>query len=120
MDYEVSLDDGKTFETLARAVGPYAGNCKYISTSDIPPKTRKALIRFSGQQRNTTGILDFRIDADYRESAGGFAPIKVTYLWDENGKPKKHTHIARSPSDRFIITCQQTPGLKSLIVERAD
>jgi hypothetical protein len=118
-DMQVSFDDGKTFKTIDRAGGPSKGNCKYLSVSDIPAGTRKALVRFSGQQRNTACIFDFRIDADYKEPAGGFAPVKITYVWEENGQEKKDEHVASKAEDTYTIECAGKPTMKSLIVELA-
>jgi len=118
-DMQISFDDGKTFKTIDRAGGPSKGNCKYLSVSDIPAGTRKALVRFSGQQRNTACIFDFRIDADYKEPAGGFAPVKITYVWEENGQEKKDEHVASKAEDTYTIECAGKPTMKSLIVELA-
>src|SRR6185369_14473990 len=90
LDYQVSFDGGKTWKTVDRAAGPTQGNCKYISFGGIPAGTTKALVRFIGTSRNATGILQFRIDADFKEIRGGFAPVKVSYVWDENGAEMRH------------------------------
>jgi len=118
-DLQVSFDEGKSFKTVDHAMGPSGGNCKYVTFSDVPPGTKSALVRYSGQQRNTTGILDLRIDADYKEPQGGFSPVKVTYVWDENGSEKTDVHIAKTPEDKWRINCAQKPVMKSVIVERA-
>ena len=75
--------------------GPFRGNCKYVTFSEIPAGTKSALVRFSGTQGNTCCIFDFRIDADYKEPAGGFRPVQVTYVWDEAGVEKKDVHVAK-------------------------
>ena len=62
-------------------------------------------MRFSASQKNTTAMFGLRIDADYREPAGGFRPVKITYAWEEGGKPKSDVHVARSPQDTYTITC---------------
>ena len=109
-DYQVSFDDGKTFTTVDRAAGPYQGCTKYVTVEDLPPRTRSALIRFSGQQRNTTCIFNFRIDADYTEPHGGFRPVKVTYIWDEAGQEKQDVHIAPQPQETPpVAKPQETP-----------
>ena len=118
-DMQVSFDGGKTFKTVDRAAGPFKGNCKYVTVSDIPAGTKEAVVKFSGQQRNTTCIFDFRIDADYKEPSGGFAPVKITYVWDEGGQEKRDVHVARKPDETYTIECAAKPTMKSLVVERA-
>src|SRR5439155_8403099 len=81
LDYQVSFDEGKTWINVDRAAGPTPGDCKYVIYAGIPAGTRRALVRYAGTSRNATGILNFRIDADYREPQGGYLPVKVTYMW---------------------------------------
>ena len=119
-DYLVSFDGGKTWKQAGRAEGPTAGNCAYATFSDVPAGTREALVRFAGTSRNTTLIHDFRIDADYREPRGGFAPVKVTYVWAENDKEQRNEFVARKPQETLTISCAATPVMKSIILERAE
>lgn len=120
-DVSASFDNGQTWKPIGKLEGPTGiGFSKYLVLGDVPKGSRAALVRFEGKQVNTTGILDLRIDADYTQPHGGFAPIKVTYTWEENGQPKQHIHIARQPTEAYTITCAEKPLLKSLIVERAD
>ena len=101
--------------------GPQPGSCVYVTAGDVPPGVRKALVRYqSTPQRNTLCVFDFRIDADYKEPAGGFAPVKVTYVWEEGGAEKRDVHIATSPRETYKITCAAKPTMKSLIVELAE
>src|SRR5207302_8660600 len=76
-DVLASFDGGKTWKPVGRLDGPRAGFSKYFTFTDIPAGTTAALVKFAGQQRNTTLIFDLRISADYREPHGGFAPVKV-------------------------------------------
>ena len=119
-DLEVSFDDGRTFRDAGKLKGPFRGNSKYVTVDGVPAGTRKALVRFSGQQRNTTCIFDFRIDADYVEPHGGFRPVKVTYVWTEDGVEKRNVHVAKSPNETYTITCEKKPLMKGLIVELAE
>jgi hypothetical protein len=82
--------------------------------------TRAALVRWTGARRDTTCIFGLRIDADYREPQSGFAPLRVTYVWDENGQEKRHVHVATRPEESYIIECRGRPRMKRLVVERAD
>jgi hypothetical protein len=117
---EASFDGGKTFTPFGDAPGPFAGNSLTFATESVPPKSRSVLVRLSGRQRNTTGILDLRIDADYREPHGGFRPVQVTYVWTENGVEKTDVHIAKSPKDTYTIQCGPKPVMKSYTVELTD
>jgi hypothetical protein len=120
LDYQVSFDGGQTWKTVERAAGPTPGDCKYTIVTDIPLGTRDALVRFTGTNRNATGLLNFRIDADYREPEGGFCPVKVTYTWEENGQPKQDVHVARQPQETYTITCATKPLMKAIVMELAE
>jgi hypothetical protein len=120
LDYQVSFDGGQTWKTVARVAGPTPGDCRYITFTDIPTGTREALVRYAGISRTATGILNFRIDADYREPRGGFRPVKVGYSWEEDGQPKQHTHIARHPRETYTITCVGKPVMKAIELELAE
>ncbi len=117
-DLQASFDGGASFTTVAHAPGGVAGNCLYVS-ADAPKGMREAQVRFVGTQVNTTCLLDYRIDADYREPRGGFAPVQVTYVWSEGGAEKRDVHIARTATETWPIQCGQQPVMKSLIVEPA-
>jgi hypothetical protein len=118
---QVSFDDGKSWKTVDRPEGltgqarNYVG--RYVIVDDIPAATRSALVRYRGAGRNTLAMCNARIDADYQEPAGGFIPVRVTYLWEEGGLEKKDVHVARQPEETYTITCDSAPLMKSLIVE---
>ena len=117
----VSFDDGKTFKEVGKMPGPTAGSCKYVTAEEVPAGCRKALVQYrSTPQKNTLCIFDFRIDTDYREPQGGFRPVRVTYVWDEDGAEKRDAHVAKSPAETYTITCAKPPLMKSLIVELAE
>ena len=117
---EASFDAGKNWRQIGELHGPYQGMGSYLIFDHIPPKTRTALVRFSGTERNTCVIFDARISADYVEPHGGFAPVKVTYRWEEAGQEKQDVHIARSDSEGYTIQCATKPLMKSIVLERAD
>jgi hypothetical protein len=102
---------------VARAAGPTPGDGLWVTVSDVPPGTREAKVRYSGTSRNATGFLNFRIDADYREPVGGFRPVKVTYRWDEDGKPKEQVFTAKKPEETWTLTCAGKPVMKSIVME---
>lgn len=119
-DYEVSFDGGASFTRVASAAGPNVGGERFVAVDAIPPGTRAALVRFAGTQTDTLNLFDFRIDADYAEPAGGFAPLRVTYQWEENGKPRSHTRVIAASDVSYTIHCDATPKMRALTVERAD
>ena len=119
-DVQVSYDDGKNFKSVQKLSGPTAGNTVYFTLTDVPAGTKKALVKLIGSQRNTACIFDMRVDADYKEPNGGFRPVKITYVWDEDGKEKKDEHIAKSATDSYTITCGPKTTAKSVIVELAE
>lgn len=120
LDYQVSFDEGKTWKTVDRAAGPTAGNCHYTVFPEVPPGTRAARVRFAGTSRNATGILNFRIDADYKEPSGGFRPVKVTYVWEEGGQAKEQVHVAKKPQETWTISCAAKPVMKSIALELSE
>jgi hypothetical protein len=115
---QISFDDGKTFRTVDRAVGPTPGSCKYVTFTDVPPGTRQVLVRFAGSQRNTTCLFDYRIDADHREPHGGFRPVRVTYQWEENGQAKQDVHFLKEERQSYSISCASKPLMKAIILDR--
>jgi hypothetical protein len=119
-DLSVSFDDGDTFSPVDRFAGPTQGRCQYVTVEDVPADTREALVRWSGQQYNTTCVFNLRIDADYTEPRGGFRPVKVTYRWSEAGADKENVHIAESPDEIYEIECAGQPRMKSIILELAE
>ena len=64
-------------------------------------------------------LFGVRLDADYEEPRGGFAPIKVTYVWEEDGAQKRDVHVARAATESWTIRCDGKPLMKSLVVEPA-
>lgn len=119
-DMQVSFDGGKTFKSVAQQAGPHQGICKYVTVSDVPAGTKAAQVRWVGAVRNTTCIFTLRIDADYRLPHGGFAPVKITYIWDEDGVEKRDVHIARTPHDAYDVVCAAKPVMKSIVLELAE
>ena len=113
----LSFDDGKTFKQAGRLTGPTAGYTKYIVFSDVPPGARTALVKLEGKEVNTVCLFGLRIDVDYQEPAGGFRPVKITYLWEENGQPKSDVHVATQPRQTYEITCGPKTVVKSFALE---
>jgi hypothetical protein len=120
LDYQVSFDRGTTWKTVDRASGPTAGDCKYVVFGEVPAGTRQALVRYAGTSRNATGLLNFRIDADYREPFGGFRAVKVTYTWEEDGQQKQDAHVAKGQQESYTIRCAAKPVMKSIVLALAE
>jgi hypothetical protein len=119
-DLQVSTDHGTTFTTVERAAGPTGnGSSRYVTFSAIPPGTRDLLVRFTGQQVNTTMISGFRIDADYRAPAAGFIPMAITYAWMEGGREHSDVHVTAAADERYTLTCAEKPAMLSLTMEPA-
>ena len=118
IDLQVSFDGGRTFATVGSCPGGVAGNCWQVTADQVPRGARSALVRYAARQVNTTCLFDLRIDADYAEPAGGMAPVRVTYVYDEGGGERSASHVLEAATDTWTITCAQKPRLKSLIVER--
>ena len=116
-DVQVSYDGGRTFVQVAEFAGPTAGSSRYFTVEGIPAGTKEARVKLVASQRNTTCLFDLRIDADYREPAGGFRPVKITYVWEENGVEKKDVHVARQASESYAIRCAAAPLMKTIVLE---
>jgi hypothetical protein len=117
IDYQVSFDQGRTWKTADRAPGGVAGFCKYVVFSDVPAGTREARVRYAATSRNATGIMGFRIDADYKEPFGGFRPVRVAYRWEEGGQAKEQVFTARKPEEAWTVACGGKPLMKSIVLE---
>jgi hypothetical protein len=120
-ELQVSLDEGKTFKTAGTLQGPALFGSQYVTFSDIPAGTRKALVRYAGDGSGSVALIfNLRIDADYVEPQSGFHPIKITYAWEENGQPKQDTHVAKTAGESYSITCAEQPVMKSISLEWAE
>ncbi len=117
-DFQVSFDGGGHFVTVEHAAGPTVGAEDFVTFDQIPPGTRSALVRYSGTVTTTLELFDFRVDADYREPSGGFAPVQITYEWTEDGVPKRDVHLGAAPDERWTIHCDRPPRLTAITVER--
>jgi hypothetical protein len=114
-----SLDDGTSYRSVGRCGGPRLNYTCSFTVSGIPPKTRSALVRLVGEQWNATRIKNLRVDADFREPQGGFRPVRITYVWDEAGTERRHSHVAATPQDTYQIQVGKRFRMKSLVLELA-
>jgi hypothetical protein len=118
-EVQVSFDAGQTFQTLGKMHGPGVHLTAFTPDVTPPPGTRAALVRWVGSERNTAAVFNFRIDADYAEPHGAFAPVKVTYRWTEDGQAKEDGHVARSVQETYNIDCAGKPTMTSISEELA-
>ncbi len=116
-DAELSFDGGKTWQPFAKFDKGQPANERYVSFENVPKEVRLAQLRLSGYQKNVACIFGLRVDADYIEPHGGFRPVKITYLWEENGVAKQDVHVAKSPTDSYVISCATAPLMKSMVLE---
>jgi hypothetical protein len=77
-------------------------------------------VRYVGTGSDNGPLLNFRIDADYSEADGGFRPVKVTYIWTEDGKDQTDVHVAAKSDETYTINCKSKPTMKSVIMELAN
>ncbi|MCL2648052.1 MAG: hypothetical protein FWD61_13750 [Phycisphaerales bacterium] len=78
-----SFDNGQTWKDVGKLAQANPGCSTLLVFSDVPANSRNVQLKFAGTQKNTTCIFDLRVDVDYKEPAGGFRPVKVTYNWEE-------------------------------------
>lgn len=118
-ELQVSWDDGKTFAKVGDGPGQDRGRQAYVVVKDVPKGTRQALVRFVGHVSAANMLASFRVDADYTSERFGFRPVKITYVWDENGLEKRDEHIAAKPEETYRIACAAKPAMKSVTMEVA-
>jgi hypothetical protein len=122
---DVSFDDGKNWKTVDQPTKEDLWQedrrfvARYTKDSDVPAGARAALVRYRATGSAKTSLFNARIDADFKEPAGGFRPVQVTYIWEEGGIEKKDVHIARTAQETYKIKCDSTPVMKSIILELA-
>jgi len=120
-DISYSFDDGKTWKPAPEKLdGPFAGATKYFTVAEAPPGVKKAKLKFSAHQVNTTCMFDLRVDCDYKEPSAGFHPIKITYTWEEGGAAKTNVKVVAKAADAYSITCGANPLMKSIVLEWGD
>ncbi|MFB3890776.1 MAG: hypothetical protein ACE15C_02005 [Phycisphaerae bacterium] len=118
-DILASFDNGETWKSIGKLEQANPARSAYIVSTDVPAGKRAVQFKFAGSQKNTTCIFDLRLDVDYKEPAGGFRPVKVTYVWDEGGTEKKDEHVASKADDTWTIKCGPKTVAKSYTVELA-
>jgi hypothetical protein len=46
--------------------------------------------------------------------------VKVTYTWEEDGRPRRAVHVAKTPRETYTIKCEGKPVMKAVTVEVAE
>ena len=118
-EVSASFDGGKTYKAVGTLEGPNKAMGKQF-TIDPPADAKAALVRFTATQKDAALLFNVRIDADYAEPRGGFLPVKVTYVWEENGVEKRDVHVAKKADETWKINCALKPLMKSYSVEVAE
>jgi len=118
-EVQLSFDDGKNWKKVDDFGHANPAETKYATYADIPAGTKRVLFKQIFRQRNTTCVFDQAFNVDYKEANGGFSPVKITYVWEENGAKKESVKVCSKPKETFEITCGAKPLMKSIILELA-
>jgi hypothetical protein len=116
-DVSVACGNESDFKPVETLNGPTSGNTKYFTYGSVPSGTRQLRVKLSGKEVMGTCMFGMRMDADYKQPNGGFMPVKITYVWEENGQTKTNEHVAKSPSDSYVIKCGANTVCKSVSLE---
>ena len=94
----LSFDERQDVQAGRALTGPTAGYSKYITFAAVPPGANGP--GEAGRQGGQYGLPVRPADRlDYKEPAGGFRPVKITYNWEENGQAKSDVHVATQPRE---------------------
>src|SRR5262249_26611447 len=115
----VSFDEGKTWKDATTLAGPTPGKTDTARFADVPPGSKKALVRYELSGNNTVGIFSFRVDADYKDphAAKEFRPFVVVYRWNENGAEKTDKKTIDRLPCTYKINTAGTPEMVSVTYE---
>jgi hypothetical protein len=117
---EMSFDGGKTFNKVDTLCQAQPASSRYLTYSGVPAGSREVIIKETFKQQNVVCVFDQRVDVDYKQPHGGFRPVKITYIWEENGTVKQDVHIAKEQKESYTILCGPKPLMKSIVLELAD
>jgi hypothetical protein len=112
----VSTDHGATWRDAATITGPTQGTTRSFKVGNWPAGTRAALLRFELTGRNTTGIISFRVDADYRDplATGTPRPVRVVHRWTEAGQAREHQQAVTTLPTQYTIEAAADPDMVSV------
>lgn len=114
-----STDAGRTWREVGKISGPTPGTTRQFAVNRWPARTGNVLLRFEMTGNNTAGVLNTRIDADYRDplAAEEFRPFTVVHRWNERGRGKSHTaRVNRLPFNDTIDVAAE-PEMVSVTYE---
>ena len=112
----VSFDDGRTWQEAAQIAGPTQGRTEYFRFDNVPPAVTRALLRYEMTGNNTVGVLNFRVDADYRDptAAAVFQPFEVVHRWRESTSEKERRETVNRLPYQYQITTAAEPEMLSV------
>jgi hypothetical protein len=114
----ISSDEGKTWKDVAACEGPTAATGLFKEVKDIPASVKSVWVKYAGYgASNGVMLFNQRMDLHYKLPNPGFRPVRVTYVWEENGLEKKDVHVAKTVSETYKIKCDTKPLMKSIILE---
>ena len=119
-EMQASFDGGQTFTKIGDGPPQKFGRTAYVIYDKVPAGTKEAQVRLVGKKTSENMLWSFRIDADYKAPNFGFRPVKITYVWEENGAEKRDVHVAKTAEDNYAIKCETAPKLKSIALELAE
>ena len=73
----------------------------------------------SATQSRSVTLFNVRIDADYAEPHGGFSPMEVTYIGEEDGVETRDVHVARSPNETRAVQVGSPQVMKNFVLQLA-
>ena len=120
VDIQVSYDGGKTFRDACKFGKSEPCDSRYVEVTNVPVGTRSAMVRYALTKANSVNLWNYCIYADYKMPDSGFAPIQITYVWEEKGQEKRDVHVAIKAGETYKIVCEDEPTMKSILLERAD
>ena len=119
---KLSFDGGQTWTDAGQINGPTPATTKYFRYTNVPAKTRKALLRYEMTGSNTIGVFTFRADADYQDplataGSSGFKPFTVIHKWKENGQDKTFQTLVSKLPFTYKINAEAEPQMTSVTYE---
>ena len=92
---------------------------RVLPLRQVPPGTKKTLLRYEMTGNNTVGILCFRVDADYKDPLASAAvkPFEVVHRWKENGQEKTNRAKVEKLPFSYKIDAACVPEMVSVTYE---
>ena len=113
----MSEDEGRSWKTAETLPGPYVGLTRFVTFEGLSQEARKILVRYELSGKGVVALFVFRVDIDYVDPLAGALPVKVTYDWTEEGKPKAHSMTVDRYPATYRIDVSGTPVMRSVRIE---